>query len=175
MRVSLPVLDLTGPSPCSATNRLDTRQRCGQRLKYCSDWNEKASVLGSVKHEPLARRPAALLDLPCARLPGIAQVGTAGSVAFRSNNRIIMLPCSGVSRPIVDWAAEAEPGEAPAGVIACDELAHCRPDFGGGAKDSAEDRLVVQGAEKSLADSVRLGLVREGMTERHAPVGDSGE
>jgi len=48
---------------------------------------------GHAQHtEPLTRRPAALLDLPCARLPGIAQVGTAGSVAFRSNIRIIMLP-----------------------------------------------------------------------------------
>ena len=55
------------------------------------EWNENASVLGSVKHEPLARRPAALLDLPCARLPGIAQVGTAGWVAFQSNIRIAML------------------------------------------------------------------------------------
>ena len=53
------------------------------------DQTDIASVLGSVKHKPLTRRPSALLDRPYARWLGIAQVGTTGSVAFRSNNRIV--------------------------------------------------------------------------------------
>jgi len=52
------------------------------------DHRDIASVLGLVKHKPLTRRPSALLDRPYARWLGIAQVGTAGSVAFRSNRRI---------------------------------------------------------------------------------------
>jgi DNA-binding response OmpR family regulator len=53
------------------------------------DRTDIASVLRSVKHKPLARRPSALLDRPCARWLGARQVGTAGSVAFRSNSRIV--------------------------------------------------------------------------------------
>ena len=53
-----------------------------------SDWKQNAIVLGSVKHAPPTRRPSALLDLSCARWPWRRLVGTAGSVAFRSNRRI---------------------------------------------------------------------------------------
>jgi hypothetical protein len=65
----------------------------GRRYGYGSGYafpnqTDIASVLGSVKHEPLARRPSALLDRPCARWLSVRQVGTAGSVAFRSNSRI---------------------------------------------------------------------------------------
>ena len=77
---------------------------------------------------------------------------------------------SGVPRPIVEWAAEAEPGEAPGRVVACDKLGHCCRNLDGGAEDAAKDRLLLQGAEKSLADSVRLWLVWKGVTERHTPV-----
>ena len=52
------------------------------------DERDIASVLGSVKHKPLARRPSALPDQTYARWLGVGQVGTAGSVAFRSNSRI---------------------------------------------------------------------------------------
>jgi hypothetical protein len=65
----------------------------GRRYGYGSGYafpnqTDIASVLGSVKHEPLARRPSALLDRPCTRWLSVRQVGTAGSVAFRSNSRI---------------------------------------------------------------------------------------
>jgi len=74
--------------PCSATNRLDTRQALRIRSGYTlPDRTDIAGVLGSVKHKPLTRRPSGLLDRPCARWLGIAQVGTAGSVAFRSNSQ----------------------------------------------------------------------------------------
>lgn len=67
-----------------------TRGRCyGDGSGYAfPDQSDIASVLGSVKHKPLTRRPSALLDRPCARWLGVRQVGTAGSVAFRSNSRI---------------------------------------------------------------------------------------
>jgi hypothetical protein len=38
--------------------------------------------------QALTRRPSALLDRPYARWLGIAQVGTAGSLAFRLNSQI---------------------------------------------------------------------------------------
>jgi hypothetical protein len=65
----------------------------GRRYGYGSGYafpnqTDIASVLGSVKHKPLTRRPSALLDRPCARWLSVRQVGTAGSVAFRSNSRI---------------------------------------------------------------------------------------
>jgi len=73
----------------SALNSLGTHGRgCRDGSDRASDWTKNAIVLGSVKHAPLTRRPSALLDLSCARWPWRRLVGTAGSVAFRSNRRI---------------------------------------------------------------------------------------
>jgi len=57
----------------------------------------------------------------------------------------------------VQIAAKAEPSEAPAVVIACDELAPCRPDFGGGMEDLAEDRLLLQGATDTTVEVFHAG------------------
>src|SRR6202000_448460 len=83
------------PSGAAPTGQQFTERMLHQRGRYGDgsgyafpDHRDIASVLGLVKHKPLMRRPSALLDRPYARWLGIAQVGTAGSVAFRSNRRI---------------------------------------------------------------------------------------
>ena len=84
--------------PCTATSTLDTGEGYGLVTRGCRlpTLGQHATVLGPVKHEPLARGPAALLERPCARRPASGQVGTAGWSAFgRTSGWIMPRPCAG--------------------------------------------------------------------------------
>src|SRR5690349_11299098 len=81
-------------SLCTATNTLDTELGYGLVVPGCRlpTLGHDATVLGPVKHMPLSRGPAALLDRPCARRPADGQVGTAGWSAFGRTSGWIMRP-----------------------------------------------------------------------------------
>jgi hypothetical protein len=89
--------------PCSATNRLDTRQALRMRSGYAfPNQTDIANVLGSVKHKPLTRRSSALLDRPCTRWLGLGRSGRRDRLHSDRTAGSLMLPSA---RPVSPRAA----------------------------------------------------------------------